>query len=232
MAGVDLGKQVGPLPLGAWVAVVGTGVGIAVYQRRATAPADPTIVDDTSGTPGVGVGGSGQWVNVDPPTGSTGDPVPTTNEEWAVKAINYLIAHNYNPAQADSAIRKYIAGSSDQLSVSEWALVTIALGALKSPPSPLPPSSTPPTTTPPPVATPAAGHKYVRELHRIARKESGRSIVTRFSTASVATPNNVETALKKTVADVGNLRYRAYYGRNGGTFPAGAAVYVTTVKRK
>lgn len=228
---VDLGKQVGPLPLGAWVAVVGTGVGIAVYQRRTTASADPTIVDDTSGTPGVGVGGSGQWVNVDPPTGSdTGDVVPTTNEEWAVKAINYLIAHNYPPAMADSAIRKYIAGASDQLSTAEWALVTIALGALKSPPSPLPPSGTPPTGTPTTPAT-TTGYKFVQELHRITRAEGGRALVTRFSDGTVTTGSNIEQALRMTTGDVRNARFRTYFGAHGGSFPPGA-IYVTTVKRK
>ena len=53
---LNLAKQVGPLPLGAWVIVVGGGLGIAWWSRRNSA-AEPVYVEDGSGTSGVGVGG-------------------------------------------------------------------------------------------------------------------------------------------------------------------------------
>lgn len=148
MAGVDLGKQIGPLPLGAWVAVVGGGLGIAYYTRKSgSGTAIPTVVEDTSGTPGVGEGASG-FVNATPITVDNSPAAPATNEEWARNAINYLIAQGYDPNVADSAIRKYL--ESSQLTVAEYALTRIALAKLGSPPVPLP-IPPPPPTVPPPV---------------------------------------------------------------------------------
>lgn len=158
----DWGKQVGPLPLGAWVAVVGGGLGIAWYSRSRTSKA-PTVVEDTSGTPGVGDGSVSQWIQTSAPA-TTVAPTPTTNEEWARAAINYLIAQGYDASLADTAIRKYL--ESTQLSVSERVMVTLALAKLGAPPVPLPapppltdiPKQTvtpPPTTTNPVPTTPA-----------------------------------------------------------------------------
>jgi nucleoid-associated protein YgaU len=166
MATPDLGKMVGPLPLGAWVAVVGGGLGFALYSRRQAAsdvPVDSTMVpEDTSGTPGVGTGGSGQWVNVDPPSGGTSvGSAPDTNEEWGRQAVNYLIAQGYSPSVADSGIRKYL--GMDAMSAQEYSLVNEALRKMGSPPQILPPPIfapptipvvTPPKTTPPVVAKP------------------------------------------------------------------------------
>lgn len=160
MAGMDLGKQVGPLPLGAWVAVVAGGLGIALWSRNQGSN-DPTVVEDTSGTPGVGEGGSGQWVNVDPPKDSgSGAITYDTNEAWGVAAINWLIAQGYNSGIANSAITKGLMGGTDingtKMSVQEWALWSLALAHLGSPPQPVnvaPPTSTPGPVTPKPDPT-------------------------------------------------------------------------------
>lgn len=147
MADLDLGKQIGPLPLGAWIAVVGTGVGIAAFTRRQNNAA-PVVATDTSGIPGVGTGAVGGWTPTAPviqtPTPAT--PI-ATNEEWGVAAINFLIAFGTDAAVADMAIRKYLAGSS--LNLQETALLKLALVKLGSPPVPLPPGGAlpkPPTT--------------------------------------------------------------------------------------
>lgn len=134
MAGVDLGKQYGPLPLGAWIVVVGGGLGIAYYANRQSQP--PVEVEDQSGVPGVGTGDVGGWTSTDPGTISQG--AITTNEQWAIRAINDLIAQGYNSVDADSAIRGYIGGI--KLSVKETALLAVALAKWGSPPQPLPPS--------------------------------------------------------------------------------------------
>jgi hypothetical protein len=64
-----------------------------------------------------------------------------------------LIAQGYDPSLADTAIRKYL--ESTQLSLTERAMVTIALAKLGSPPVPLPiPPELPTIPTPPPVVTP------------------------------------------------------------------------------
>lgn len=144
---VDLGKQIGPLPLGAWVVVVGAGLGIAWYTRR---NGEPTIVEDVGGTPGVGDGSVGGWTPTQPSDGGIDVAEPETNEQWAIKAINWLIANNYPPNVADSAIRKYLAGM--KLSATEYAIVGQALVKFGSPPQPLPPGDE--VQTPPPTNTP------------------------------------------------------------------------------
>lgn len=147
----DLGKMYGPLPLGAWVVVIGVGGGIAYWNYRANPGGSdaPIEVEDGSSPPGVGDGSVGGWQPTSPPT-DTGIPesAVTTNEQWGVRSINWLIANNYPAALADSAIRKYLA--SIPRSVTEAALVGIALTKWGSPPNPLPPDETGPVEPPPP----------------------------------------------------------------------------------
>lgn len=154
IAGLDLSKQVGPLPMGAWIAVIGGGLGIAWYvnKQSSAVAADTTPAVD----PGVGDGSlGGGWVSTQPPATGDGGPVgPETNEAWAVQAINWLIAQGYDATTADSAIRKYIAGSDPALSIKEYALLSLALAKFGSPPNPLPPPVNGPPTIPPPVFTP------------------------------------------------------------------------------
>lgn len=155
---MNLDKQVGPLPMGAWVAVIGGGLGIAWYVNRNTASPDPQVA--TGGDPGVGDGSTGGWTQTSPDSGADGSgdvPAagPVTNEAWAVLAINWLIAQGYDATTADSAIRKYIAGSDPGLSIKEYALLSLALAKFGSPPNPLPPPvNGPPTIPPPPTQAP------------------------------------------------------------------------------
>jgi nucleoid-associated protein YgaU len=168
---LDLGKQVGPLPLGAWAAAVAAGVGILVYTSRKNAAnpaqtvAPATAADGSAGTGTGGVGGS--WTQLSPPDNTdTGATAITTNEQWGIAAINWLIAQGYDAGVSDSAIRKYLAVQSQ--SIQEYTLTKLALQHFGSPPSPLPPGPAapgipappgttppPPTQAPPPVNTPA-----------------------------------------------------------------------------
>ena len=153
---MDLGKQIGPLPLGAWVAVVGGGLGLAFYAYK-TQNTTPTIVDDTSGQPGVGDGSVSSWVPTSPPTTAPGGDLQgaaTTNEQWAVRAINWLIAQGYDATLSDSAIRKYIAGNDPAPSIMERTLQGLALAHFGSPPQPLPPPLTEPDPIPHPIPDP------------------------------------------------------------------------------
>jgi len=141
MAGMDLGKQIGPLPLGAWIAVVAGGLGIALWSRNQGSADEPEIVEDTSGTPGVGTGVNGSWVDVSPPSSGSGSGTGITydsNEAWGQAAINYLIAQGYSPGLANSAITKGLAGGSDiggvKMSVQEWTLWNLALAKFGAPP--------------------------------------------------------------------------------------------------
>lgn len=151
----DLGKQIGPLPLGAWIVVVGGGLGIAWYSRQ-SGGGKTTVVEDTSGDPGVGVGAG--FYNASPVVVDNTPAGPVTNEEWARKAIDYLIAQGYDASAADTAVRKYLESSA--LSLAERALITIALTKLGSPPVPLPippplPEVPKPVTQKPPPPKPA-----------------------------------------------------------------------------
>lgn len=150
-----LTKPIGPLPLGAWIVVVGVGVGINVYTRKNSSPAsEPQYIEDVSGVPGVGMGGS--WQAVPPPTfapetGSISGPI-NTNEEWGRAAINFLIAQGYDAGASDSAVRKYLA--SESLSVQEYALIRVALMKLGALPITLPPGQPAPVMQPPPMTAP------------------------------------------------------------------------------
>lgn len=155
--GLDLGKPIGPLPLGAWVAVIGVGLGVSLYTRKQSPP--PVVVEDTGGMPGVGTGAVGGWQYQPAPAAENTNREPETNEEWGRAAVNYLIAQGYDAAVADLGIRKYLAA--ENLSVQEYALVRLALQRFGSPPVPLPPGDIaiptvprPPTNVPGPVAAP------------------------------------------------------------------------------
>lgn len=134
---LDLGKQVGPLPLGAWIVVVGGGLGIAYWTKRnQSADTSQEPVVDTSGVPGVGDGSVGGWIPTQPSTGTNTDTAIATNEDWAYKAKQYLIGKGYPAITASSAIDKYIAGLKP--SVQEYTLVGIALAAIGPLPQGLP----------------------------------------------------------------------------------------------
>lgn len=152
MAGLDLGKQVGPLPLGAWIVVVAGGLGIAIYTNRQQVP-EPETVDET-GDVGVGPSGFTQLVPVTQPTeNETG---PQTNEEWARIAIDGMISRGYPAALVNSAITKALMGGTDyegaKMSVQEWSIWQLALLYYGTPPQPVnvpPPSDVPGPVVPP-----------------------------------------------------------------------------------
>lgn len=180
---IDLGKQVGPLPLGAWVAVVGTGLAVALYTRRETASREPVIVDDTSGVPGVGTGGSGMWTDLTTPTSTTPTAeVYVDNDSWGRAAINRLVAAGYDPTAAYSAITKALAGGQgdNKLSIGEYAIWSQALIWLKAPPTPLtlPAPTTPATST---------THKMAWVSSKVLRSgETLRTKQTRFAQEAAA----------------------------------------------
>jgi hypothetical protein len=149
---LDLGKQVGPLPLGAWIAVVGTGVGFALFAQRGPSSSEPEIVEDVGGVPGVGTGPG--WVAVPPPSFAPTAPAIETNDDWARQATNWLIAQGYDAGVSDLAVRKYVNG--DDLSIQEYALIRIALTKFGALPYGIPVALKPPEIEPVTPATPVA----------------------------------------------------------------------------
>lgn len=129
MAGMDLGKKIGPLPLGGWVIVVGAGLGVGILINRNAKKATDTpsqVVD-----PSVGTGG-GSFLPINPPDTSTGDALPETNQSWGNKAITWLIASQIDPVVANSAVNKFLTGMT--LSAQESAAIAMALGKYGPPP--------------------------------------------------------------------------------------------------
>lgn len=181
---IDLGKEVGPLPLGVWVVVVGGSLGYMLYSKNkgaaaATTATDPTAtidpttgqqIDPNTGLPVAdsGTGVNGQWINVTPPTTGGAAPAPTDNDQWGQLAINQLIAKGYDPAQAQAAVANGLQGN--QMSIMQYALWREALLIMGAPPYPLdvvPPTSVPgpvkpktPTPTPPRKPSAPTGTKY------------------------------------------------------------------------
>lgn len=151
----DFGKQIGPLPLGAWIAVVAGGLGIAYYSRNSGSGGvtDAGVVDDTGTPDGVADGTVGGWEATSPDNSATDTNTITDNDSWGNAAINWLIANGYDPAWSYSAITKALAGGrgENRLSVREYALWRAALRHLGSPPTPI-------TIPPPsPISPPKGG---------------------------------------------------------------------------
>lgn len=196
---MDLGKQVGPMPMGAWIAVVGGGLGIAWWARRNQS--GTTTVQDTSGTPGVGEGPG--WVAVPPPStapGGNGPVVYNTNEDWGRAAITWLSGRGFDAGMASSAITKALQGGigsdGSSITITEWSLWTMAIAALGPPPIPVnvsppsglpgpvvpvpPPPSTPPQPTPP-APPPAANPAPVGKWYTVVKGDNLWNLSRRFS---------------------------------------------------
>lgn len=155
MMAVDLGRMYGPLPLGAWGAVIAGGLGLALYTRRQNAaevPTDPDqMPEDTGTTPGVGVGGSGQWTNVSPPANGSADTSSAeTNDQWGVMVIAKMIGNSYPAGPTNAGITKFL--NQGQLDAQEYAIVSEALRRFGSPPTPVPGPFGPGAVAPPPSA--------------------------------------------------------------------------------
>src|SRR3982751_609787 len=95
MAGMpDLGKQIGPLPLGAWVAVVGGSLGYMFYSRSRSndAPIEVAAGPDY----GVGLGGMGALGAYSPTDGGYTPGAAAaeivSNAQWSRAAFNFLVS--------------------------------------------------------------------------------------------------------------------------------------------
>lgn len=175
-----LTKQVGPLPVGAWIAVVGGGLGLAWYTNR-NKSSSPDMAS-TGTDPGVGVGGATPGFLPSPaPTPATPDGY-ADNDAWANAAVRYLVANNNNPTASSIAIRKYVDGSS--WTAAEDVLIKVALkalgpppmipiggGAIPAPTTPIPPT---PTSTAPGIWIVAqAGNPTTTNLQKMAKRFLG-----------------------------------------------------------
>jgi hypothetical protein len=121
-----LTQQLGPFPL--WVWVLGAaGVAFVLHKRAST-----------------GTAAAGTGTGVDPSTGLTTVPVPTTlaslgpsrptdNPGWAAGAFAALTGRGFDPLAAQNAISDYLAGN--PLTSVEQGLIDQALGLVGPPPN-------------------------------------------------------------------------------------------------
>lgn len=150
--GLDLGKQIGPLPMGAWLGVVAGGLGIAWYVNKNAAKTPAASVGDGLTDPGSGAGG-GQFLDSPPQTNPPAATGYETNDQWARAAILFLLSEGKNPNTATLAVSRYIA--EQPLNAEENALVGLAIGKLGPPPFlPINPPDQPPIVEPPPPGNP------------------------------------------------------------------------------
>lgn len=169
MAGLDLGKQVGPLPLGGWLVVVGGGLAIGIYMNKRQAAADSGANDAETSTQltesDTGEGGA-QFVYTPPvPVAGIGDN-PETNDEWGRQVVNWLVGTmGVAGTTATNTVSRYLAR--EVLTAVELAQMNLAIGHFGSPPEPLAPVDQPtdPGTTTPPTDTTALSPRFVTGLH-------------------------------------------------------------------
>lgn len=138
--GLELGKKVGPLPMGAWIAVVGGGLALAYFVNRGQS-AEPQLAAE----PGVGTGLIPAGAGVEPLPSTEANETASTNAQWEQTVSNWLIAQGHDPGVSSNAVRKYLSG--ETLTLQEQSLINLALIVHGTPPEPLP-SAQVPTTTP------------------------------------------------------------------------------------
>lgn len=145
--GMDLGKQIGPLPLGAWLGIVvgGLGIGYLINRSQGSKQPESQLLAES------GVGAGGQQLLYEPPVSVSGVEPEKTNMLWGRDATNWLISTGQDPYNSDLAVRKYLQG--EQLTIAEKAMLALVLARFGAPPEPLP--TTPATPAPTPT-TPAA----------------------------------------------------------------------------
>jgi len=151
--------KIGGVPVPVVILVVGGGLGLFMYSRNKKSSQNAVPVDSAGNPISTGAGGAvdqtggvgsgpGGWVAQFPTTPATSGIA--TNDQWYTAALTDLMAHNYDPNLADTALRDYLAGNA--LTASEFTIIGIALRDIGPLPAALPPSGqqAPPT----PVLTP------------------------------------------------------------------------------
>jgi hypothetical protein len=132
-----LKEQIGPLPAGAWLAVVGGGLAIGVVGRRrkaTAAAAVPVPAVGASNAAGGGIYGGSL-------TGTTavGTPKAGTVEEWIRQATDNLIGRGFVADKVTNALNHVFYPSADHPPTTDdtaiYNAATIAVGAPPTLPS-------------------------------------------------------------------------------------------------
>jgi hypothetical protein len=167
--GATLGKQIGPLPLGAWVAVVGGGLGIAWYAntKKGSSAEQP---DQQLTETGVGEGTTAfiPAAEVSQPTA----PLETL-DDWINNAVKQAIALGATPLEIEQALRLYSKG--EALSTRQATLVNRVIALIG--PAPSGEITEVPVVTPEPTPVTPVTHKYAFVMSQApTRYRNGRSV--------------------------------------------------------
>lgn len=164
-----LGKKLGPLPAGVWIALA---VVIFWYVKKHNSgggsggpQTDPAgnvgtinpqtgyVYGSTEDQSALGSGSGSIGSSTDP--GSTGGSTVAgqyaDNSAWAVAAINYLVSIGVDATSANAAITQFLA--SQTLTTQQQADVNLAIQRLGAPPSPPEPGGSPPPVVNPPATS-------------------------------------------------------------------------------
>jgi hypothetical protein len=158
-----LTEQIGPLPGGAWLGVIGGGLAIGFLGRRkSVAAAQPAVPAQTAQDQSSQ--GAVQYVTSGTGVTSMGTPTYATNEEWASSAVAYLIGRGTLASRATNAISHVLyPDASHPTTAEDSALYNMAAAGVGLPPS-LPSQAfipDPPAVNITPVNTALAAHSDV-----------------------------------------------------------------------
>jgi hypothetical protein len=135
-AGTNSAKSVPPV---VWIIAVVGGLGVSFFlssRKKSTGSKSEDLSPQTVVYTGNANGAGGNTAVVDTGTGN-----PKTNEEWAQRAKQALLAMNYLGADVDRAVNAYLAGQT--LTVAQNGLINIAIQKVGPPPQILPPTAGP-----------------------------------------------------------------------------------------
>lgn len=171
IAGVDLGRKIGPFPLSVWLVVGAGGIGLAYFLNRGgllggggtSGAGGGTIVES-------GVGGlPGGFVPAAQPGEEEGGILD--NEMWALQAVAYLVSQNYPIVEASVAVRRFLDG--EMLDSSQATMIQIAAKQLGPPPTiPVGGGVTPAPQPPPPTGSGPPGKPGNLRAENVTRRQA------------------------------------------------------------
>lgn len=127
-----LGQKIGPMPAGAWLAVIGGGLAIGFVMRRKPAPA-PVPVGDSDRQVGEGVYGA----LVPSTTDASGYTQKYgTNGEWIRAALGNLIGRGFVADRVTNALNRiFYPSDQNRPTPEDAAIYNAAVAAVGAPPT-------------------------------------------------------------------------------------------------
>lgn len=170
--------------------------------------------------------GTGQFISgYGPYQGGTTSPLsPGTEGAWTQQVIAYFTQQGFDTNSLLSGLANWLSGP-NRLNPQEYTAVETAIETYGMPPG---------ITKVPALAqgnqTQTTGTQYGTQVHAFPQAVNARGAERQYSVSN-ATDNEIEVALRRTVANPLNARYLPYYMGSGGKWPAKARVTMTVVTR-